>query len=105
MAAKSQSRGRNDSPAECPVCGIDVPPNSRACPGCGADERTGWNEEATRYDGIDLPESVFDPTEPSTKPTRVQAGGLTRTGIPVFTWIVAFLMLVLIVTLVVLRLF
>ncbi len=47
------------SPAECPVCGESVPRGATACPGCGADERTGWNEEATRYDGLDLPDDAF----------------------------------------------
>lgn len=47
-------------PETCPVCGETVPPGARACPGCGADERSGWNEEATRYDGLDLPASAFD---------------------------------------------
>jgi hypothetical protein len=46
-------------PETCPVCGENVPRNAAACPGCGADERTGWNEEATRYDGLDLPDSAF----------------------------------------------
>ena len=42
-------------PTECPVCGEAVPRTALACPGCGADERSGWNEEAARYDGLDLP--------------------------------------------------
>lgn len=53
-------------PESCPVCGEDVPRNARACPGCGADERTGWNEEATRYDGLDLPADAFG--EPPARP-------------------------------------
>ena len=44
----------------CASCGEDVPSGARACPHCGADEKTGWNEEATRYDGVDLPEENFD---------------------------------------------
>ena len=48
------------TPAECPVCGARVPRGAKACPECGADERTGWDEEATRYDGLDLPDSAFD---------------------------------------------
>jgi len=48
------------SPTECPVCGEAVPRGARACPGCGADERSGWNDEATRYDGLDLPEAAYD---------------------------------------------
>jgi predicted nucleic acid-binding Zn ribbon protein len=47
----------------CPVCGAEVPTHARACPECGADERTGWNEEMTRYDDVDLPEEAFDRDE------------------------------------------
>jgi hypothetical protein len=57
------------APTECPVCGERVPRNARACPGCGADERSGWNEEATRYDGLDLPDSAFA-DEPRVAPRR-----------------------------------
>jgi hypothetical protein len=46
-------------PSECPVCGAPVPPKARACPECGADERSGWDEDAARYDGLDLPDSAF----------------------------------------------
>lgn len=52
-------------PAECPVCGAGVPREARACPECGADERTGWNEEATRYDGLDLPDTAFGDAPPN----------------------------------------
>jgi hypothetical protein len=47
-------------PEHCPVCGEPVPRGARACPGCGADERTGWNEEASAGDGLDLPDGDFD---------------------------------------------
>jgi hypothetical protein len=69
-------------PSECPVCGAEVPPNARACPACGADERTGWNEDETRYDGLDLPESAFaDETDGSEK----KGSGKT---VSIFWWIV-----------------
>lgn len=47
---------RIPAPEICPVCGGEVPPGARACPECGADERSGWNEEDARYDGLDLPD-------------------------------------------------
>jgi predicted nucleic acid-binding Zn ribbon protein len=62
-------------PPECPVCGADVPRDARACPECGADERTGWDEEATRYDGLDLPESAFG-DDPSARPRPRHAARL-----------------------------
>jgi hypothetical protein len=49
---------------ECPVCGATVPPGAKACPGCGADERSGWDEDATRYDDLDLPGSAFTEDDP-----------------------------------------
>ncbi len=42
------------------MCGADVPERARACPDCGADHQTGWNEEATAGDGLDLPDQDFD---------------------------------------------
>ena len=44
----------------CPVCGEDVPAKARACPHCGACEKSGWNEEASGADGLDLPDDSFD---------------------------------------------
>jgi predicted nucleic acid-binding Zn ribbon protein len=43
----------------CPTCGEEVPAGARACPSCGADENTGWSEDA-RYDGLDLPDEEFE---------------------------------------------
>ena len=43
------------APETCPVCGAAVPPKAKACPECGADERSGWNEDDSIYDGLDLP--------------------------------------------------
>jgi uncharacterized membrane protein YvbJ len=44
----------------CPVCGKDVPARAKACPHCGACDKTGWNEEATASDGLDLPDEDFN---------------------------------------------
>ena len=48
-------------PAECPVCGEDVPPKALACPGCGADYETGWKEDADATGpDLGLPDENFD---------------------------------------------
>jgi predicted nucleic acid-binding Zn ribbon protein len=47
-------------PEHCPVCGEPVPPKAKACPGCGADERTGWNDDEADSSGFDLPDENFD---------------------------------------------
>lgn len=47
-----------DSPPECANCGADIPAGSRACPECGADERTGWRDSDI-YDGLELPDEAW----------------------------------------------
>jgi hypothetical protein len=42
----------------CPACGEDVPARAKACPHCGADEKSGWRDDET--DGLDLPDEDFD---------------------------------------------
>ncbi|MBP7141729.1 MAG: zinc ribbon domain-containing protein [Opitutaceae bacterium] len=79
------------APFECPNCGADVPANARACPECGADERTGWNEEATRYDGLDLPSSEDNPSPD--RPRRSK----TSLGISRFWWIIGIALALLLI--------
>lgn len=45
-------------PKECANCGAEIPRHAKACPECGADERTGWRETSV-YDDLDLPESAY----------------------------------------------
>lgn len=40
------------TPALCPVCGDAVPPGAKACPTCGACEKSGWKPDAVE-DGED----------------------------------------------------
>ena len=63
---------RTAAPAECANCGADIPTRSRACPECGADERTGWRESSV-YDGLDLPESAHE----DERPAAAGPGGLS----------------------------
>ena len=53
-------------PDECANCGADIPLNARACPECGADERTGWRETSI-YDGLDLPADESDENAPAAR--------------------------------------
>ena len=51
------------APETCANCGAVIPRHARACPECGADERTGWREISI-YDGLALPDAAFtDPTQ------------------------------------------
>ncbi len=43
----------------CPVCGEDVPRNAKACPECGACDKSGWSGQPD--DGaLGLPDEDFD---------------------------------------------
>jgi len=55
FSAMSRSR----APVNCAVCGAEIPPGTKACPECGADDRTGWRESSI-YDGLDLPDDEFN---------------------------------------------
>ena len=79
----------SEPPAECAQCGADIPPRARACPECGADERTGWREQSI-YDGLDLPEPGSDDS-PTSSPRR--------TGRLAWYWVVTFIALLLLLVL------
>jgi len=76
-------------PAECAQCGADIPPRARACPECGADERTGWRERSI-YDGLDLPEPDTDDSAP---PSSRRSGRLA------WYWVVTLIALLLLLVL------
>ncbi len=82
-------------PDECANCGAAIPRHAKACPECGADERTGWRE-TNPYDGLDLPAEAFEDDEspPDAKrslpPPRVN-------GIAWYWWAVGIALLVLLV--------
>jgi hypothetical protein len=79
-------------PPECANCGAAIPRNAKACPECGADERTGWRETSV-YDELDLPESAWNDdenAEPKPQITRVN-------GVPWYWWTVGAVLLLLLV--------
>jgi len=42
----------------CPVCGEVVRADALACPHCGADDQTGWSDDA-EYDDLGLDDQAF----------------------------------------------
>ena len=80
------------APEECANCGAAIPRGARACPECGADERTGWRDTSV-YDALDLPDEAFDHEKPHRErpviPHRVN-------GIAWYWWVVAVVMVALI---------
>jgi hypothetical protein len=89
MAGQKDRKRR--SPEVCPVCGEDVPRGALACPECGADEKSGWREDAERYDGVDLPDE-FDYDEF----TRREFGRSVKpAGISAVWWVTAIVVLLL----------
>ncbi|MEI6072214.1 MAG: zinc-ribbon domain-containing protein [Verrucomicrobiae bacterium] len=83
------------APEICPNCGAEVPPKARACPECGADEQTGWSEEA-RVGGLDLPDENFDYNDF----VKREFGGksVVPRGLHWFWWVVALMVAALFLT-------
>ena len=76
------------APEECAVCGAAVPRRAKACPECGADERTGWRGQSI-YDGLDLPEDAWREGEP---PAPRRPTGRVN-GLPWYCWLVGVVLL------------
>ena len=77
-------------PEECANCGAAIPRGAKACPECGADERTGWREtEGSIYDGLDMPSEAFE-DEPPKRNRPVQRVN----GVPWYWWLVGVALVV-----------
>lgn len=80
-------------PEICPNCGVIVPRKARACPECGADEQTGWSDEASSQ-RLGLPDENFDYDDfvkeefGNQGPSRVRPKGISW-----IWWIAALLLL------------
>jgi hypothetical protein len=72
-------------PAECANCGAAIPRSAKACPECGADERTGWRETSL-YDDLDLPETAYE--EPATADRARRQRERSVNGIAWYWWCV-----------------
>lgn len=80
-------------PSECAQCGAEIPRTARACPECGADERTGWRESSV-YDGLDLPDAAWTDDAAAARSGRP---GSSRdvNGLPWYWWCVGVGLLLL----------
>lgn len=80
-------------PEECANCGAPIPPGAKACPECGADERTGWRETSV-YDGLELPETAYgdeDASDADRPPKR------HVNGVPWYWWAVGVLLILFLI--------
>ena len=88
---------KGKTPPECANCGAEIPPNARACPQCGADERTGWDEQSV-YDGMELPDDDDTARAHDRFVEEEVKGGRPRSRRDWFWWAVALGLLVSVVT-------
>lgn len=73
------------TPEICPVCGELVPRHALACPGCGADHRSGWREDAEDDGGFEYDDYIQ---------REFGAPPVGPSGIKPFWWITALVLLV-----------
>ncbi len=78
-------------PFLCPVCGDEVSPNARACPGCGACDKSGWRAASLDEDGLDLPDEDFD----YNRFVAEEFGGAPKKTVPQWFWTVIAAVLLL----------
>ena len=54
------------APEECSQCGEAIPKGALACPGCGADEKTGWDTNPYQDEAqVDIPDYLTEDYDPS----------------------------------------
>jgi uncharacterized membrane protein YvbJ len=80
-----------EAPDVCPVCGEDVPRGARACPECGADHNSGWQENAGVYDAVDLPDKDFNYEEFVREEFRLAP---KPAGVKTIWWIAAIVLII-----------
>jgi uncharacterized membrane protein YvbJ len=89
MAGKKPTK--REASDVCPVCGEDVPSRALACPECGADHTSGWQDDADAYDAVDLPDRDFNYDEF----IREEFGSAPKpAGVKTIWWIVAIVLVI-----------
>ena len=74
-------------PAFCPNCNTAVPSGAHACPECGADEETGWGEDA-HAQSLGIPDEDFDYDEFVEREFGEEKPGVKPQGLHWFWWLV-----------------
>jgi hypothetical protein len=80
-------------PEECANCGASIPRHAKACPECGADERSGWREKSV-YDDLDLPEEAW---QDDSAPAKRLPATKRVNGVPWYWWVVGALVLAVLI--------
>ena len=83
------------TPEICPNCGAEVPRKAKSCPECGADDQTGWSDEA-RTSGLDLPDESFDYDDFVKR--EFKGEGVVPRGVRWYWWVIALVMAGLLLT-------
>jgi hypothetical protein len=86
------SRSERPPPAECANCGAAIPRTAKACPECGADERTGWRESSI-YDGLELPDDAWSDDGEENAATSVSKTKTRVNGVAWYWWCIGALLL------------
>ena len=78
--------------AFCPNCGTAVPNGASACPECGADEETGWSDDA-HAQGLGIPDENFDYDEFVEREFGEEKPSVKAQGLHWFWWLVGLWLL------------
>jgi hypothetical protein len=81
------------APEYCPNCSAPVPPRARACPECGADEKTGWSQ-AAEEDPLNLESDDFDYEEFSAREFGTPSRAGKKPKAKPLWWLVALILLI-----------
>jgi hypothetical protein len=96
MPDRPHARNNDATPPEDSAnCGAAIPRHARACPECGADERTGWRE-TDLYDGLNLPDHAYEEAGRSAK--RSHTGDVKINGVAWYWWAVGVVLVILLVS-------
>ncbi len=81
------------------MCGEEVSPNAKACPQCGACDKSGWRLAGLEEDGLSLPDDEFD----YYRFVDEEFGNGARRRLPEWFWAVVAAVVFLAMTVVLLR--